>query len=117
MAGIIKHKKEIIEKYQEFRRNYLEYAKIIKNIAKEVFQENFLKIIVFGSILSKKYRVDSDIDIAIILKEESKEEERIAFYKEIRNKLGFLHPFEFHIVSEYNWENWYKKFIKEFLEV
>jgi len=55
--------------------------------------------------------------VAIILRRESNENKRLEFYKRIKEEIGYFHPFEFHIISEDEWNSWYKRFIKQYSEV
>jgi len=108
---------EITTNFAKYRENYKEYAHEIKKMASKHFGNNFVKLLVFGSMVKGNYRADSDIDIAIILKESVDEFERAKFVSLVNKKFK-LNPFEIHIISIDAWEKWYKNFVKkDFIEV
>ncbi len=110
--SVIDLQRELIESYQKYRKDYLKYARKIKEIAEEFFKENLLKVIVFGSTVKGNFKPWSDIDVAIILKERVNEIEIAKFIGKI-NKLFGIHPFEIHVIPLKFWEEWYSKFIKK----
>ena len=58
---------EIRDKEIKYFRNYLEYAKKIRNSAREILSDSGLRVLIFGSIVRGNYLVGrSDIDILII---------------------------------------------------
>ncbi len=57
------------------------------------------------------YKPLSDIDIAIVLYRGVDEWTRVRFRKVVRRLSGMVNPFEIHILSWDEWENWYKRFI------
>jgi predicted nucleotidyltransferase len=86
-------------------------------MASEHFGNNFMKLLIFGSMVRGNYRADSDIDIAIILRESVNEFERAKFVSLVNKKFR-LNPFEIHIISIDVWEKWYKNFVKsDFIEI
>ncbi len=103
---------DIVKRFKELRKNYMENVRKIKNVAKRIFDNRFVAVYVFGSVISGKTHPMSDVDVAIILSEEVCEEERIKLYKEVRKMFG-LHPFEIHILTVNEWEKWYRKFVKD----
>jgi predicted nucleotidyltransferase len=108
---------EMAINFEKYRKNYKEYAYEIKEMALEHFGSNFMKLLVFGSMVKGNYRADSDIDIAIILRESMNEFERAKFVSLINKKFK-LNPFEIHIISIDVWEKWYKNFVKsDFIEI
>jgi predicted nucleotidyltransferase len=108
---------EIAISFEKYRKNYREYAIEIKKMASEHFGNNFMKLLIFGSMVRGNYRADSDIDIAIILRESVNEFERAKFVFLVNKKFR-LNPFEIHIISIDVWEKWYKNFVKsDFIEI
>ncbi len=104
---------KLSRRYEEFRRRWRDYAEVIKGLAKEFFKENFLSTYVFGSTVRGDYRALSDIDVAIVLKRDVDEFVRVKFRSLVRERLSKVHPFEIHIITEDEWRNWYRRFIKE----
>jgi len=106
------------KKYEEFRKRWRKYARVIKELAEAVFKGNLHAVYVFGSTVRGDYRALSDIDVAVVLKEDVHDWIRVRFRSLIRERLGRVHPFEVHLVTREKWVNWYLRFIKEdFTEV
>lgn len=106
---------EKTKREEKYFRNYQYWAKIIKRETKKLLGE--VKVLVFGSVL-KKRELPRDIDILIISPElntvKKKSEIRIKLWR----KLKFSSPFEIHLITPEEYENWYRMFIKkEFIEV
>ena len=112
MADLIDLQIGIVRKFKEMRKNYLKYAKIIKETAEKHF-DNFIDLYVFGSVVKGEEHPMSDVDLAVVLSENVDEEKRIDFYRKVREKIGVVHPFEIHVLSKREWETWYKKFVKD----
>ena len=116
MAGIVDIHLEIVRKFEKYRRGYMSYAKVIKKLAEKHF-EGLHGLYVFGSVSSQKYHPLSDIDVAIVLLKPAEEEVRVDFYRKVRETFGLNHPFEFHIITNEEWNGWYSKFVKDFVEI
>jgi predicted nucleotidyltransferase len=116
MADLIDFQIEIVRRFREMRRNYLDNVRKIKDLAKDVFGKRLLSVYVFGSVVEGKDRPMSDFDVAIVLSENAAEEERMKPYRKIREHFG-LHPFEIHVLTLDEWEGWYRRFVKRFVEV
>ena len=104
---------ELAKKYWEFRKGWRHYAQVIKELGKNYFKDNLVDVYVFGSTVVGGYRPLSDIDVAVVLREDVDERERGGFRSVIRERLGDLHPFEIHIITEAEWRSWYRRFVKE----
>jgi len=107
----------LIERTKEqdkYFRNYLHYARIIKNEAKKILGK--VRVIIFGSIL-KKDEMPQDIDILIISPELKTPEKKSEIRTELWKKMGFSAPFEIHLITPQDYKNWYKNFIEEFVEI
>lgn len=110
LVEILVQRKKSQEKYF---KNYLFFAKKIKKISQKFLGK--ARVIVFGSILRKE--VPRDIDILIISPEFKSWEKKRKLYLKISREIGILAPFEFHFVTEKEYQNWYKFFVKEKIEV
>ena len=112
---------EIRDKEIKYFENYLEYAKKIKNSAREILSDSGLRVLIFGSIVRGNYLVGrSDIDILIIsnnVPNSLREQTKIRI--EILRKLGdYFAPFEIHFATKEIFEKWYRGFIKnDYIEV
>ncbi len=105
--------KEIKEEREKFFENYLDYALKIKNQAEKILKE--AKVIVFGSIVKGDWHaLNSDIDILVVSESIPEEWEKLRLIKhEIKSVLPPFHPFQIHLATTKEYENFYKKFIKE----
>ena len=76
-----------------------------------------VKIYLFGSYLTDKFNVRSDIDILVIAKEFESWKIRSKISVDMNQKLGGYNPFEIHHITPEDYQNWYGKFIKQKKEV
>jgi len=96
-------------------KNAREYVKRIKEICVNEIDKN-CRVILFGSVVKGNYRIDSDIDVLIILPKIKDIFERAEIAAKIYKKLGIEDPIELHIISEEEYKNWYSKFIDKYEE-
>ena len=105
--------KKFWEERKEYFENYLEWAKRIKETARELIGED-VKVIVFGSVVRKDWTPASDIDVLIISDKLSKNwEENRWLRTEIKKRIGPFSPFQIHLATTEEFKNWWKNFIKE----
>lgn len=108
LVDFLIEKKKREEKYF---KNYLFWAKEIKKEAKRILGE--VKVFLFGSIIKKQAGPRSDIDVLIISPNLKMTEKKTEVRVKILKKIGFGSPFEIHLITPEEYENWYKNFIKE----
>jgi hypothetical protein len=108
---------ETRKKREKYFENYLEYAKKIKERAREILGE--VKVFVFGSVLKGDYHpVLSDIDILIVSPKAPKDaSEKSKIKIKILSEFELGNPFEIHLVTPEDYEDWYSRFIKEKIEI
>ena len=53
---------------------------IVENFSRSQFSDNIKKIILFGSFATKKYQPDSDIDIAVVVKNKPEKKQLPDYY-------------------------------------
>ena len=106
---------ENAEKRKEYFANFVKYAEKVKEAVKRLDPE--ARVIIFGSIVRGNVRPDSDIDLLIITKIAENLDERIKLRIRIMEILGEESPFEPHIVSVEEYENWYRRFMDQFIEL
>lgn len=105
---------EKAEKEEKYFKNYLKYAKKIKEEAQKILGE--VKVFVFGSIL-KEDEIPQDIDILIISKGLTDSSKKTRARGELWRRIGIFSPFEFHFSSPEEYEQWWKYFLKEKIEI
>ena len=117
MKSLIAIRKKIVEEKRKYFENYLEYARKIKEKAIEVLGE--ARVLVFGSIVKGNYGPNSDIDVLIISSKWTGDYEKDRLIKfKIKKLAGVKHPFQIHIATPKEFQNWWQKFIKsDYLEV
>ena len=106
---------ENAEKRKEYFANFVKYAEKVKEVVKRLDPD--ARVIIFGSVVRGNVRPDSDIDLLIITRIAENLYERIKLRIRIMEILGEESPFELHIVSVEEYENWYRKFIDQFIEL
>lgn len=114
MVSLMDIQMEVVRKFEEFRKDFIEHARKIKEIALEIFGD--ANVYVFGSVVRGECHPMSDVDVAVVVSKDICEEERINFYRKIRKEFGILHPFEIHILSRKEWRV-YEKFTKNSIKI
>ncbi|MGB9600000.1 MAG: nucleotidyltransferase domain-containing protein [Myxococcota bacterium] len=110
MKSFCKILAEINEKRKKYFDNPLFYAKKIKSIVSKKLPG--ARILLFGSAVEGNLRPGSDIDILIISPDIPSDIFSLAKIKlEIKNKFSDA-PFEIHLATPDEFENWYKNFVK-----
>jgi len=102
------------KKQEKYFKNYLFYAKLVKSEAEKLLAE--VKVFIFGSIL-RKDEIPRDIDILIISPKLESSEEKSKIRAEIWERIGFSSPFEIHLITPKEYQEWYSHFIKEKIEI
>lgn len=112
MKSLFQIKKEIWEEKEKYFKNYRAYCQILKEKAEEFIGES--KIIVFGSFVRGEFTPNSDIDVLIISDNLPESvEEKVKIKVLLKSSLGHLNPFQLHLVTKKEFEDYYKPFIKE----
>ncbi|MEM0329532.1 MAG: nucleotidyltransferase domain-containing protein [Nitrososphaerota archaeon] len=96
-----------------YLRDYRRVAEAVKRIAMERCRN--VRVLVFGSVVDGKATALSDIDVLVIC--DLGAEERVELKAEIRRRLGYDVPVELHIVSEEEYQDWYRRFMGKFEEI
>lgn len=106
----------LIERAKEeeiYFKNYLQYArKIKKEVEKSLGKA---RVFVFGSILRNEPA--RDIDVLIVSKKLAGPDQKRRIRTKIWKKIGTFSPFEFHLITPEEYQNWYRYFLKEKVEV
>jgi len=93
-------------KWKEMIKNHKEYLKKINKNIKLVLKES--QIYLFGSIIEGNLVAASDIDILIIAEVPKKHLKRAEIIANIEEKSGLplSHPFEFHLITQEEFNTW-----------
>ena len=106
---------EILRSWRKYYRNPQTYARRIKAVAKKYDAQ--ARVLLFGSIVKGHMRPDSDIDVLVITRLAENVDARLKLRVEIAKEIGEVTPFEVHIVTPEEYENWYRKFLDKYEEV
>ena len=111
---------KLLADQNEQRKKYIQqphlYGKEIKKAARDVLAD--AKVILFGSIITRRFGPDSDFDVLIVTNHRFSD-----IFDQAKMKRKILdhfsnNPFEIHLVTPEQYENWYKGFIKkDYMEV
>jgi predicted nucleotidyltransferase len=100
------------QRRDQFLKNIDYYLNLIKERIKNNLGEE-TEIYLFGSYLTGNFGPDSDVDILVVTENEIDQREKSKVLSEILEDFDVYHPFEIHFASKSQFENWYKKFLKE----
>ena len=107
---------ETQKRKKQYFKSWQSYCKKIKKVAEEKLGK--IEVLVFGSVVKNRWRPGSDIDVLIISKILPRDFERRAQIRtEIKSQIGLFSPFEIHLVTPEEYENWYSHFIREKVKV
>jgi hypothetical protein len=107
---------EFLLERKQRRDHFLENIDYYLNLIKERIKNNLEKkteIYLFGSYLTGNFNPNSDVDILVVTEDEIDQREKSRVLSEILEDFDVYHPFEIHFASKSQFENWYKKFLKE----
>ena len=108
----------LLEEREEMRKYYegaFQYLRRIKEAVRRFDRE--ARVLLFGSFAKGTYRPDSDIDVLVVTKLADKLERRLEIRVRIAEDIGRCTPFEIHIVTPREYEEWYTKFIDRYVEI
>ena len=108
----------LLEEREEMRKYYertFQYLRRIKEAVRRFDQE--ARVLLFGSFAKGTHRPDSDIDVLVITKLADKLERRLKIRIKIAENIGSYTPFEIHIVTPREYEEWYTRFIDRYIEI
>lgn len=98
----------------KYFENFREIGKEIKEIVNRHVKA---KVFIFGSVVRNEYSVGlSDIDVAIVSNEFKDREKKLKVYDILFSKY-FDSPFEFHFLTEKQWEFFLRFVGNDFIEI
>ncbi|MFN4213007.1 MAG: nucleotidyltransferase domain-containing protein [Microgenomates group bacterium] len=105
--------KSLADQNEQRKKYFLKplfYGREVKKIVEKMLPG--AKVILFGSAVSGKLHPESDFDILIVTDHHFSD-----IFKQSKFKLAIQkpfpnNPFEIHIATQKQFENWYKRFIK-----
>ncbi len=115
ISSIVELELERLSEWKKYYEKPVLYAKKIKEVARK--RDSNARVILFGSIVKGEARPNSDIDVLVITCLAGNLSSRLNLRIEIANEIGEFTPFEIHIITPEEYENWYRKFIDEYIEI
>jgi len=106
---------QTLKEWQKYYKNPQAYARKIKTITRQYDPK--ARVILFGSTIKGTAKPDSDIDLLIITKLANNTNNRIKLRVEIAKQIDDNTPFQIHIITPQEYNNWYKKFINKHIEI
>jgi uncharacterized protein len=109
--------KEVWEEKRDYFERYQFYGKKIKKEAEKILGS--VRVLIFGSIIKNEWSPQSDIDVLIISENlPENQEERSKIRTKIKSSIDPFSPFQIHLVTRKEYQNWYQRFIKkDFVEI
>ncbi|MDT7870609.1 MAG: nucleotidyltransferase domain-containing protein [Thermoproteus sp.] len=92
-----------------------DYVREIKRICVEAI-DGECRVMLFGSAARGDYRVDSDVDVLVITDRAKTPWDKALISAKIKEEMGLDDPFELHVVTKKEYEEWYRKFIDTYEE-
>jgi len=107
-----------LERVREWRKYYKDPLKYVKKMREVVRRRDpEARVLLFGSWVAGEARPDSDIDVLVVTRLAGDVRARLDLRMNIAREVGECTPFEVHIVTPEEFEAWYKRFLKEYVEV
>ena len=105
---------DLLKKRAERRQNYLDnlpfYRAEIEKFFKAKLGEASVRF--FGSVLTKTFDAESDVDVLVVSPQTPPRlDARSRLIAELWSMIGFGSPFEIHLITEEEYEDWYKNFL------
>ena len=105
---------DLLKKRAQRRESYLDNLPYYRDEIENFFKANLGEASVrfFGSVLTENFDAESDVDVLVVSpRTPPRLDERSRLIAELRSKIGFASPFEIHLITEEEYEDWYKNFI------
>ncbi len=103
--------KNVYDRRRKYFDNLDEFLEEIKEIVRKDLKD--AEIYLYGSVVEGEYSVGlSDIDVAIVSDAFKDRGKKLEFFGKITKEF-FDSPFEFHVLTEKEWES-RKRFVKKF---
>lgn len=96
---------------EKYFKNCLYWLKKIKKEAEKNLGE--VKVFLFGSLIKKQAKPGSDIDVLIVSPRLKSTEQKSEIRERIFEKIGRPNPFEIHLITPEEYQEWYSHFIKK----
>ncbi len=105
---------DLLKRRAEVRRQYLGRLDYYRREIESFFKERLgsARVNFFGSVLTGRFDAESDVDVLVVsAKTPLRLDERSKLLTELRLRIGFVNPFEIHLITKEEYENWYRKFL------
>ena len=105
---------DLLKRRAEKRQNYLDNLPFYRREIEEFFKGKLgeVRVRFFGSVLTESFDAESDVDVLVVSRNTPPRlDERSRLVAELWSRIGFASPFEIHLITEEEYEDWYSHFI------
>lgn len=106
----------LLKRRAETRKRYLSNLESYRQEIERFFEEKLAggaKARFFGSVLTKDFDAESDVDVLVISPGTPPHlYERSKLIAELKDRIGFVNPFEIHLVTNEEYDHWYRDFLR-----
>lgn len=105
---------DLLKKRAEKRKHYLDRLPYYREEIEKFFQAQLgeVRVCLFGSVLTNSFDAESDVDVLVVSRNTPPDSEgRARLTSELWSIVGFGSPFEIHLITEEEYEEWYKNFL------
>ena len=107
--------KEVWEEKRKYFEDYRLYCQKIKEEAHKLL--GTVEVLVFGSVVKGTFTPQSDIDVLVISENLPEDEEKRNEIKTfLKSRIDPFSPFQIHLATPEEFQQWYKRFIKQDFE-
>jgi predicted nucleotidyltransferase len=105
----------LLKKRAQRREGYLSRLEYYRAEIEEFFRGKLAggaEVRFFGSVLTKDFDAESDVDVLVVSPgTPPRLYERSKLIAELNDRIGFANPFEIHLITEDEYQDWYIKFL------
>lgn len=105
---------DLLKKRAEKRQRYLDNLSYYHREIEEFFKAKLgeARVRFFGSVLTERFDAESDVDVLVVSQRTPpRHDQRARLIADLGTRIGFASPFEIHLITEEEYEDWYKDFI------
>jgi len=105
---------DLLKKRADRRQSHLDNLPYYRGEIEKFFQAELgeARVRFFGSMLTESFDAESDVDVLVVsTRKPARLDGRSRLIAELRSSIGFSSPFEIHLITEEEYEDWYKHFL------
>jgi len=105
---------DLLKKRAERRQSYLDNLPYYRAEIEKFFRAEMgeARVRFFGSVLTNTFDAESDVDVLVVSPHTPpRSDARSRLITELKSIIGLSSPFEIHLITEEEYEDWYKHFL------